>query len=224
VSSALYRNLSYDVVKSFAGVGQLTQAAFVVAVNSASRITTMKELIDLAQARPGQVTYSSSGSGAGPHLFTEMIAMATGVRFLHVPFKGSAPATTALLAGQVDFTSAESSATPHLQSGRLRALAVSTPKQSQQFRGIPTMAEAGVPGVEYVLALGIAAPADTPREVILRISDAVGRIAANENTARRLNGLGMEAAQRTADEFHAFLAAEARKYAKLVNDIGLKLE
>jgi tripartite-type tricarboxylate transporter receptor subunit TctC len=153
-----------------------------------------------------------------------MIAMATGVRFLHVPFKGSAPATTALLAGQVDFTSAESSATPHLQSGRLRGLAVSTPSPSQQFRGIPTLAEAGVPGVEYVVMSGLAAPAGTPRDVILRISDALGRILANENTVRRLNALGMEAAYRTADEFHALLVTEARKYTKLVQDIGLKLE
>lgn len=224
VSSALYKNLNYDVVKSFVGAGQLAQSAFVVAVNSSSNIQSMKELIEQARARPGQVSYSSSGSGAGPHLVTEMIALTTGVRFLHVPFKGSAPATVALLAGQVDFTSSDASITPHIQSAKLRGLAVSTPKQSQLFPGIPTLAEAGISGVEYVLSLGLAAPAGTPRDVILKISGALGRIVASENFKRRINGLGLEPAQRSADEFDAFLASEARKYAKLVKDIGLKIE
>ena len=224
VSSALYRNLSYDVVKNFAGVGQLAQSAFVIAVNSASSIRSMKALLEQARARPGQVSYSSSGSGAGPHLVTEMIALATGFRFLHVPYKGSAPATVALIAGQVDFTSSDASITPHIQSGKLRGLAVTTPKQSQLFPGIPTLAEAGVPGVEYVLAVGIAAPAGTPRDVILKLSGAVGRIVASDGFKTRINGLGLEPAQLNADEFDAFLASEARKYAKLVKDIGLKLE
>ena len=223
-SSALYKNLSYDAVKSFAGVGQLASAPFVIVVKSSSNVNSMKELIDLARSKPEQVTYSSSGSGAGPHLVTEMIALATGVRFLHLPFKGSAPATLALLAGQVDFSMADTSAIPHIQSGKLRGLAVTTAKPSRLLRGVPTLAEAGIPGVEYLLTTGILAPAGTPRDVILKINAAIGHALANENVHRRLNGMGFEASPKTADEFDAFLASEVRTYTKIVRDIGLKLE
>lgn len=223
-SSALYKNLSYDAVKSFAGVGQMASAPFVVVVNSSSKIGSMKELIELARSRPGQVTYSTSGSGAGPHLVTEMIALATGVKLLHVPFKGSAPATLALLGGQVDFSMADTSAMPHIQSGKLRGLAVTTAKPSLLFRGVPTLAEAGIPGVEYLLATGLLAPAGTPREVISKINAAIGRALADEDVQRRLNGLGFEATQKTADEFDAFVASEVAKYTKIVRDIGLKLD
>ena len=224
VSSAIYRNLSYDPINSFAGVGQLNQSAFVVVVNSASKVTSLRELIDLARSKPGQVSYSSSGQGAGPHLVTEMIGLATGVRFLQVPFKGSAPATLALLSNQVDFSVAESSALPHIQSGKLRGLAISTASPSEMFRGIPTLAEAGVPGVEYVAVHGIAAPAGTPRDVVLHISNSIYRVVGTEDFKRRMQGLGLEAKQKNADEFHAFLADEVRKYSKLVADIGLKVD
>ncbi len=224
ISSALYNNLSYDAVKSFAGVGQLASAPFVVVVNSSSNVNSMKELIDLARRKPGQVTYSSSGSGSGPHLVTEMIALATGVRLLHVPFKGSAPATLALLGGQVEFSMADTSAMPHIQSAKLRGLAVTTARPSPLFRGVPTLAEAGIPGVEYLLTTGILAPAGTPRDVILKINAAIGRALANEDVQHRLNGLGFEAAPSTADKFDAFLASEVRKNTKIVRDIGLKLD
>src|SRR5207249_7347412 len=211
-ASAVYRNLSYDAVNSFAAVGLIGIAPFVVVVSSASSLTTMKELIELARSRPGQVSYSSSGTGAGPHLITEVIALSTGVRFLHVPFKGSAPATTALLAGQVDFSMADASAIPHLESGKMRALAVTTASPSPLFRGVPTIAEGAVPGFEYPLTVGIAAPAGTPREMILKINGALNRALANEEVRRRLNAVGFEAAPTTADQFDEFLAAEVRKY------------
>lgn len=224
ISSAVYPNLSYDAVKSFAGVGQLALSPFVVVVSSASSVTTMRELLDLAKTKPGQVSYSSSGSGAGPHLVTEIIASATGVKFLHVPFKGAAPAAAAVLAGQVDFSMSDSaSAIPHIQSGKVRALAVTTASPSPLYRGVPTVAEAAVPGFEYPSAVGILAPAGTPREVILKVNAALNRALANESVRNRLNGLGFEASPTTAGEFEAFLASEVRKYTKIVKDIGLKL-
>jgi len=184
----------------------------------------MRELIELARSRPGQVSYSSSGTGAGPHLITEIIAQSTGVKFLHVPFKGSAPATTALLAGQVDFSMADASAIPYVESGKMRALAVTTASPSPLFRGVPTVAETAVPGFEYPLMAGLAAPAGTPHDVILKINGALNRALANEEVRRRLNAVGFEAAPITPARFDEFLAVEVRKYQKIVKDIGLKLD
>jgi tripartite-type tricarboxylate transporter receptor subunit TctC len=224
ITSALYKDLPYDALKSFAGVGQIAISPFVVVVNAASNVKTMKELLELAKARPGLVSYASSGSGAGPNVVTEIVALATGVQFLHVPFKGAAPATAAALAGQVDFAMVDSaSAIPHVQSGKLRALAVTTAHPSPLYRGVPTIAEAAVPGFAYPSSVGFLAPAGTPREVILRINGALGRALAHETVRNRLNGLGFDAAPMTPDEFDAFMAGEVRKYTKIVRDLGLKL-
>ena len=224
ITSVLYKDLTYDALKSFAGVGQIAIAPFVVVVNASSSIKSMKDLLDLAKSRPGQVSYGSTGSGAGPNVVTEIIALAAGVQFLHVPFKGAAPATAAALGGQVDFAMADSaSAIAHVQSGKLRALAVTTAQPSPLYHGVPTVAEAAVPGFSYPSSVGFLAPAGTPREVILRINAALGRALANETVRGRLNGLGFDAAPMTPDEFDAFMAGEVRKYTKIVRDLGLKL-
>jgi tripartite-type tricarboxylate transporter receptor subunit TctC len=224
ITSVLYKDLTYDALKSFAGVGQIAIAPFVVVVNGSSSIKSMKELLDLAKSKPGQVSYGSTGSGAGPNVVTEIIALATGVQFLHVPFRGAAPATAAALGGQVDFAMADSaSAIAHVQSGKLRALAVTTAQPSPLYRGVPTVAEAAVPGFAYPSSVGFLAPAGTPREVILRINAALGRALGNETVRSRLNGLGFDAAPMTPDEFDAFMAGEVRKYTKIVRDLGLKL-
>jgi tripartite-type tricarboxylate transporter receptor subunit TctC len=225
ITSVLYKDLSYDALKSFTGVGQIAVAPFVVVVNASSGVKSMKELLDLARARPGQVSYGSTGSGAGPNVVTEIIALSTGVRFLHVPFKGAAPATAALLAGQVDFAMADSaSAIAHVQGGRLRALAVTTANPSPLYRGVPTVAEAAVPGFAYPSSVGFLAPAGTPREAVVRINAALGRALGNEAVRGRLNGLGFDAVPMAPEEFDAFMAGEVRKYTKVVKDLGLKLD
>jgi tripartite-type tricarboxylate transporter receptor subunit TctC len=223
-SSALYKNLPYDGVKSFSGIGLIATAPFVVVVPASSPLQTMKDLIDRAKANPEQVTYSTGGAGTGPHLVTEVIAMSTGIKLLHVPFRGSAPATTALLAEQVEFSMADASASSYIESGKMRGLAVTTASQSSLFRGIPTVAETVVPGFAYALSVGLAAPAGTPSEVISKINATLNRALSNEDTRRRLNGVGFEAARDTPEEFNALLVSEARKYSKIVNDIGLKLD
>jgi tripartite-type tricarboxylate transporter receptor subunit TctC len=224
ITSALYKDLSYDAIKSFTGVGQIATSPFVVVVNAASPVKSVKELLDLARAKPGQVSYGSSGSGAGPNVVTEIIALSTNVKFLHVPYKGAAPATAAALGGQVDFAMVDSaSAIPHVQSGKLRALAVTTAQPSPLYRDVPTVAQAAVPGFAYPSSVGFLAPAGTPREAILRINGALNRALANETVRSRLNGLGFDAAPMTAEEFDAFVANEVRKYTKIVRDLGLKL-
>src|SRR5512134_833286 len=224
ITSALYKDLTYDAIKSFAGIGQLAVAPFVVVVPASSGVKSMKELIELARASPGKVSYASSGSGAGPNIVTEIVALSTGVQFLHVPFKGAAPAVGAVLGGQVDFAMADSaSAIPHVQNGKLRALAVTTAAPSPLYRGVPTIAESVVPGFAYPSSVGLLAPAGTSRELVIRINAALGRALANESVRTRLNSLGFDAAPMSPEEFDAFMVNEVRKYTKIVKDMGLKL-
>lgn len=223
-SAALYKNLHYDPVKSFAGVGLIARAPFVVVVLASSPLRTMKDLIDRAKANPGRVSYSTGGAGTGPHLITEMIAMSTGVKLLHVPFRGSAPATTALLAGQVDFSTADASAIPYIEGGKMRGLAVTTASQSSLFQGIPTVAETVIPGFAYPLTVGLAAPAGTPRAVITKINAVLNAALTEADTGQRLRAVGFEAAPGTPEQFDAIITTEVKRYAKIVDDIGLKLE
>ena len=224
ITSALYKDLSYDALSSFSGVGQIAISPFVIVVSGSSSLKSLKELLEVARGKPGAVSYGSSGSGAGPNVVTEIVALSTGVKFLHVPYKGAAPAAAAALAGQVDFAMVDSaSAIPHVQSGKLRALAVTTAQPSPLYPDVPTVAQAAVPGFAYPSSVGFLAPAGTPREVIVKINGALGRALANDAVRTRLNGLGFDAAPMTPDEFDAFMANEVRKYTKIVKDLGLKL-
>jgi tripartite-type tricarboxylate transporter receptor subunit TctC len=221
---ALYKNLTYDGAKAFAGVGLIATAPFVIVVPAASPLRSLQDLIARAKANPEQVTYSTGGAGTGPHLVTEVIAMAAGVKFLHVPFRGSAPATTALLAEQVDFSTADASAVPYIESGKIRGLAVTTASESSLFVGIPTVAATSVPGFSYPLTVGLAVPAGTPAAVVAKINAAMNRALNNPDTRVRLKGVGFEAAPGTPAQFDALLASEQQKYGKIVQDIGLKLD
>jgi tripartite-type tricarboxylate transporter receptor subunit TctC len=225
ITSALYKNLPYDALRGFTGIGQIATAPFVVVVSAGSSVKSMKELLDLARSRPGQISYGSTGSGAGPNIVTEIVALSTGVRFLHVPFKGAAPAVAAALAGHVHFAMADSaSAIAHVQDGRLRALAVTTERRSPLYRDVPTIAETAVPGFAYPSSVGFIAPAGTPHEVVGRFNAALGRALANDEVRNRLNRLGFDASPMTPEEFDAFIAGEVRKYTKIVKDMGLRLD
>ena len=224
-TAALYKQLPYDAIKSFVGVGMIATQPFVVVVAAESPAKSLRDLIDAARSRPGQVPYGSTGSGGGPNLVTEVVAAAAGVKFLHVPFKGAAPAAAAAVASQVEFAMVDASAAlPFVAGGKLRALAVSTPQRSELFAGVPTIAEAAVPGFSYPSSVGLAAPAATPREVVLKINAALNRALAEPAVRERLRGIGLIAAPMGAEEFNAFLGDEVRKYAKVVRDLGLKLD
>src|SRR5256884_5929176 len=136
VSAALYKNPGYDAVSSFAAVARVASAPFILVVNPSVKANSVRELIELARARPGALTYASSGTGAAPHLAAEMLASMTGPKFVHVPFKGTAPALAALLGGQVDFQIADVAAIPHMRAGKLRALAVTTARPSALVPGV----------------------------------------------------------------------------------------
>ena len=223
VSAALYKNLSYDAVSSFAAVARVATAPFILVVHPSVKANSVQELIALARTRPGALTYASSGSGAAPHLAAEMLASMTGTKFVHVPFKGTAPALVALLGGQVDFQIADVAALPHIRAGKLRALAVTTAGPTVLVPGVPTVAES-VPGFDVPSATGILAPAGTPREVVAKINAAINRALATEDVRRRLNAQGFEPAPATPEEFGAFLASEVRKYARVVQEAGVRLD
>ena len=224
VSAALYKNPGYDAVSSFAAVARVASAPFILVVHPSVKANSVRELIELARARPGALTYASSGSGAAPHLAAEMLASMTGTKFVHVPFKGTAPALVALLGGQVDFQIADVAAIPHMRAGKLRALAVTTARPSALVPGVPSVAESGVPGFDVPSATGILAPAGTPREVVAKINSAINRALATGEVRQRLNAQGFEPTPATPEEFAAFLASEVRKYARVIQEAGVRID
>jgi tripartite-type tricarboxylate transporter receptor subunit TctC len=222
VSAALYPNLPYAPLKSFTSVGQVAVAPFYVLVNGSSPIRSLRELVAQARANPGKVSYGSSGNGAGPHLIAESLARAAGIETLHVPYNGAAPATLALLGGVVDFAVADMSALPHIESGKLRVLAVTTARSSPQTPGAPTLAEAGVPNLDYTLTVGVVGPAGLQPAVVQKINAGIARALAHEEARRKLTALGYEPAPTTPEGFAAILASDLKKYTAIVQHVGLK--
>jgi tripartite-type tricarboxylate transporter receptor subunit TctC len=223
-SANLYRKLGYDAVKSFAPLGTISLSPFILVVNASTKAGSVRELVELARARPGELNYASSGNGASPHLAAEMFARAAGIRMVHIPFKGMAPALAALMSGEVDLTFADVAVMPQVRSGRLRALAVTTAKASPLVPGVPTLGDAGVAGVEIPSVTGFIAPAGTPRETVAFINASMGKALASSDLRERLVGLGFEPFESTPEEFGAFLAAEVRRYAQVIRDAGIRVD
>jgi tripartite-type tricarboxylate transporter receptor subunit TctC len=223
-SANLYPKLSYDAVKSFAALGTISLAPFILVVSQNTKAGTVRELVDLAKARPGALNYASSGNGASPHLAAEMFARAAGIRIVHVPFKGMAPALLALVSGEVDLTFADVAVMPQVRSGKLKALAVTTARESPLVPGVPTLAEAGIAGVDIPSIAGFIAPAGTPRDNVAFINASMGRALAASDLRERLIGLGLEPYASTPEEFGAFLASEVRRYAQVIRDAGIRVD
>jgi tripartite-type tricarboxylate transporter receptor subunit TctC len=223
-SANLYRNLSYDAVKSFAPLGTIALSPFILVVNPGVKAASVRDLIELAKAKPGALNYASSGNGASPHLAAEMLARATGIQMVHVPFKGMQPALVALLAGEVDLTFADVAVMPLVRSGKLRALAVTTARPSPLVPGVPTLGEAGVAGVEIPSVAGFIAPARTPHETVTFINASMSRALASSDLRERLIAIGFEPFDSRPEDFGAFLAAEVRRYAQVIRDAGIKID
>ena len=223
-SANLYRNLGYDAVKSFAPLGTISLSPFILVVNPRTKAGSVRELIELARSRPGELNYGSSGNGASPHLAAEMFARAAGVRMVHVPFRGMQPVLVALVSGEIDLTFADIAVMPLVRSGRVTALAVTTAKPSPLVPGVPTLAESGVSGVDIPSVAGFIAPAATPRETITFVNASMGKALAASDLRERLIGLGFEPYASTPEEFGSFLAAEVRRYAQVIHDAGIKVD
>ena len=181
-------------------------------------------MIDLSKNRPKGLTYGSSGTGAGPHLATEMLIRATGANFVHIPYKGSAPAMLAVLAGEVDLAILDLSAMNQVQSGKLTALALTTQARSPLAPGIPTLSETGISGVDVPSGQGLLAAAGTPREIVVRLNSIVNQALNSDEVRKNFMARAFMPAPRTPEEFASFLQSEYQKYAELIKRLNVNIE
>jgi tripartite-type tricarboxylate transporter receptor subunit TctC len=224
VTPSLYPRMNYDAVKDLAPVAQVAAAPFILVVHPTLPVKTVKELIALARSKPGQLNYASASAGGMPHLAGELFNTMTGVKMVHIPYKGAAPATTDLLAGQVSLMFNNMlSAMPQVKSGRLRAIAVTSTKRSAAAPELPTIAET-VPGYEASGWYAAFAPAATPRELITRLNNDMNRVMKMPDVTQRLAGDGVEAVGTTAEQFGIYLRQEIVKWGKVVTASGARAD
>lgn len=225
VNPSIYANLPYDSVKDFAPVSLLVKAPLLFVVNPKVQATSVGDFIKLAKGSPGKLTIGNGGTGTAQHLGGEYFTNSAAITVTHVPYKGSAPATTDLLGGVVD-AQFDNMVTliPHVKAGKLRALAVSSAKRSALLPDVPTIAEAALPGFETGTWYGIVAPAGTPKTVLERLNHELHRILALPEVQDKLNAQGLEPAGNTQAEFAAMIRADIAKYSKIVKAAGVKVD
>ncbi|MSQ20499.1 MAG: tripartite tricarboxylate transporter substrate binding protein [Betaproteobacteria bacterium] len=220
----MYKSLPYDPIKDFAPISLVGTQPLIVAVPAASKLLTLGDLINATKGRPDALAYATTGTGAAPHLASELFFSRAAIKATHVPFKGSSPALVALLGGQVDFSFLDGSALTSIQAGKIRALAVTTAKRWSQLPDTPTIAEAGFPGFDVTSSGMLIAPAGTPRDIILVISSAVARAVASPDVRERFAAQGHDPATTTPDELAKIMTEESAKYGRLVQSLGIKVE
>jgi tripartite-type tricarboxylate transporter receptor subunit TctC len=219
------KSVPYDPAKDFAAVSLVTWVPTALLVHPSLPVRSVKELIALARARPGQLQYSSSGTGTLLHLCGAVFASMAGIDMLHIPYKGAAPALTDLAGGQVQLMfSTIASSSPFVQSGRLRALALAEPRRSAAMPDLPTIAEAGLPGYAMSNWIGLVAPARTPKDVVAKLSGEAMRFARIPENRDKFRVIGAELEGNSAEAFGAFIAAEQPRYAKILRDAGIRPE
>ena len=225
INVSLYKKLPYDPVKDFAPISHVAGLPLFVLVHPSVKVTSIKELIALAKAQPGKLDYSSSGSGGSMHVAAELFKGMTGTHMVHIPYKGGGPAVADLLAGQVPVSFATVLETlPHVKSGRLRALAVTSANRSLASPSVATVAESGVPEYESISWLALFAPAGTPKDIINKISLEVVRIINLPDVKERLLLQGAEPIGSTPEQLAAVLANDIAKYAKVMKAAGVQPE
>ena len=218
-------DLRYDPVKAFAPISTLANAPVVVLAAAEVPVKSLKELVEAAKAKPGQLKFGSAGTGHFVHLAGEMFKTAAGVDMLHVPYKGVNAALTDMLGGRIELMfDAPAQYEPHLQSGKVRALAVASPKRLARLPDVPTTAEAGLPGYELASWFGLAAPAGTPAEAISRVNAEVLKALAAQEVVQTLNKLGLEPAGSSPQQYAAMIVEDLDKWRRAVKAAGIKLE
>ena len=217
--------IRYDPIKSFAPVSMMAIAPSMVLVNPGVPAKSLRELIDLAKAKPGALNFGSNGTGTLTHLAGELFKSMTGVDIVHVPYKGAAPATSDLMAGQIQMIFVvPSGLEQHVRAGKLRALAVASSKRHSVFPEVPTSAEAGLPGFETYTWFGLSAPLNTPAPVIARLNAEMVKTLAAKEVTEVLSKQGLEAGASTPEQFGQFIASEIAKWSRIVKSAGIKLE
>ena len=225
INVSLYPKLGYDPIKSFTPVVLIGSNPVILVVGEKSPYKTLHDVLNAAKAKPGTVTAASAGSGTSQHMALELLGFKSGTKFIHVPYKGSGPAIQDVISGQVDMMFDTSVvAAQHIQSGKLRALAVSSAKRLEAFPNVPTVAESGVPGFEVTSWQGIFVPAGTPRPVVDKLHDEIMKILQTADMQERLKGLGMQGSTMTVAQISEFQKAEVEKWAQVVKAANIKLE
>ena len=224
ISASLYKHLKYDAIKDFTPILQFGDAPNVLVVNPSLPVKSVKELIALAKAKPGQIDYASSGNGSSQHLFMALFTSMAGINMNHIPYKGSGQARTDLISGQVSVgMPGISSVIQHINSGRLRALGVTSAKRSPELPNTPTIAEAGVKGYDASLWLGLVGPAGLPKDVVARLNTEVAKLLKSSELQAQFRKIGTEVVYRDPAQWGAYLKSERDKWAKVVKITGAQV-
>ncbi|MBA3504909.1 MAG: tripartite tricarboxylate transporter substrate binding protein [Betaproteobacteria bacterium] len=225
INASLYSKMPYDHVRDFAPIILVAGVPNVLVVHPSVPVGSVKELIAYAKANPGKLNFASSGSGTSIHLAGELFKTMAGVQMAHVPYKGSAPAVTDLLGGQVQLMFDNlPSALPHIKAGKLKALAVTSATRAAALPDVPTIAESGLAGFDATSWFGLLAPAGTPQPIIARLNNEVAKWLASAEAKEKMAGLGANTAGHSTDEFVRHIAAETSKWAKVVKESGAKVD
>ena len=225
INVSLYPKLGYDPIKSFTPVALIGTNPVVLVVGQNSPYKTLQDVLAAAKAKPKTLSSASAGSGTSQHLALELLGFKSGTQFIHVPYKGSGPAIQDVIGGQVDMMfDTPVVAGPHIQSGKVRALAVTSAKRLESLPNVPTVAESGVPGFEVLSWQAVFAPAGTPRPVVDRLHNEIVKILQQPEMLDRLKTLGMQPSTMAMDQFTAFQKAEVEKWAQVIKAANVKLE
>jgi tripartite-type tricarboxylate transporter receptor subunit TctC len=221
----LYPKMALDPLRAFAPITKVVDVHFVFMANPALPADNVKDLVDLAKKRPGEIHYSSSGPGGAPHLAMELFKRQAGINLTHVPYKGSGPGMTDLLGGRVMMTmDSLLQGLPQIKAGKLKALAVLGPKRSSLLPEVPTMAEAGVPGYALTNWFGLLAPAATPKEVLAKVHADVTKILREPEIQKKISEMGADVVGNSAEEFGAAMRAESAQWADIIRSGNIKAE
>ncbi|MDB5809863.1 MAG: tripartite tricarboxylate transporter substrate binding protein [Betaproteobacteria bacterium] len=225
IAPHLYKTLQYDNEASFAPLSLLAVSPQILSVHPSIPVKNVKELIALAKARPGTLIFSSAGPGSTSHLATELLMNTSGVKMIHVPYKGGGPSAQALLGGETMLSFVDViTALPFAKAGRLRPLAASTAKRSSMMPELPTIAESGLPGFESSTTFAAFAPAGTSRDIVAKLNKELVRALAAADVKEKLFNQGIETVGSTPEEFVAYNKAESAKWGKVIREQGIKIE
>lgn len=225
VNPSLFPKLPFDAAKDFAPISLVLQVPQLMVVPANSPFQSVADVTKAARARPGHLTYASAGNGGAQHLAGELFKQGQKVAITHIPYRGGAPALTDLIGGQVDVMfSATTASGPFVKSGKLRALAISSPRRVEGWESVPTVAESGVPGFQVSEWNGLFAPAGTPRPVLERLEAEARAIVASPEMKKRFAELGVQGVGSSAQEFSSFLKAETTKWAEVIRTSGIRMD
>ena len=224
-NATLYTKLRYDTIRDLAPISLSAVQPNILVIHPGLPAKNLKEFIELARANPGKYNYASAGTGSGTHLAAELLKLQTKIDIVHVPYKGTGPALTDLLGGQINMmVSTFASALPHVKSGRMRALGVTTAKRSPAAPDVPTLIEGGVAGYDYSTWYGLLAPAGTPKPVIDMLNASTRKVLARDDIKQKLESQGVDPIVNTPAEFSAYMKSETEKWGKVVKATGAKAE